>query len=760
MSMIKQDALYQLLPAIYRLRDAAEGEPLRALLEVIEREFNKVEANTRQLYDNWFIETCEEWVIPYIGDLLGVKHLHTFDTTVFSQRAWVANTLSYRRRKGTAPVLEQLARDITGWPARVVEYFQLLSTTQHFNHLRPGNFRTPDLRDTNALELLGTPFETAAHTVDVRRISHQRGRYNIPNIGLFLWRLQDYTLPRSTARLVGSATSGRYTFSPLGIDMPLFNCPRSETEITHIAEEINLPGQLRRRVLYDELEQRRRDLVEGASTETVIRRGQYFGRQPVLQVFADGQEIPPEKMLVCHLETWRRPPLEKIYHRSDGSLQSMPIAVAIDPQLGRLTFPNGQVPGKVQVTCSYGFSGDVGGGPYNRQDSIDQWYDPIERPATWQMGVTRDPAILNEAKDPTLLTDTLTGAVERWNAYVANHPGAFGMIAMMDNDSYDENLTGPRRIQIPEGSRLAIVAADWPQRDVPGLPGSKERRVGELVPFERRPHIDGRISVEGDAPATTLNPGEVIFDGLLIEGKLTVVAGKLGRLRVAHCTLVPEKGGLAVNTQNEQLAIILESSISGSIALAETVKKLRIASSTIDAADNPAVEAPGTDADFRNSTFFGAVRVQTLAADGCIFNEPLEVLRRQSGCVRFCFLPPESAAPRRYRCQPDLEIVTQIELAAEKARKEQRVLSIDERQEIRRKVIAAMVPGYTSRAYGHPGYAQLERKCPQQIRTGAEDSSEMGVFSSLLQPQREANLQAILEEYLPFGLEAGIFFVT
>jgi hypothetical protein len=36
----------------------------------------------------------------------------------------------------------------------------------------------------------------------------------------------------------------------------------------------------------------------------------------------------------------------------------------------------------------------------------------------------------------------------------------------------------------------------------------------------------------------------------------------------------------------------------------------------------------------------------------------------------------------------------------------------------------------------------------------------MGVFCMLQQPQRLKNLQVALEEYLRFGLEAGIFFVT
>jgi hypothetical protein len=36
----------------------------------------------------------------------------------------------------------------------------------------------------------------------------------------------------------------------------------------------------------------------------------------------------------------------------------------------------------------------------------------------------------------------------------------------------------------------------------------------------------------------------------------------------------------------------------------------------------------------------------------------------------------------------------------------------------------------------------------------------MGVFNSLMQPQREANLRTALDEYLRFGLAAGVFFVT
>jgi hypothetical protein len=71
-----------------------------------------------------------------------------------------------------------------------------------------------------------------------------------------------------------------------------------------------------------------------------------------------------------------------------------------------------------------------------------------------------------------------------------------------------------------------------------------------------------------------------------------------------------------------------------------------------------------------------------------------------------------------------------------------------------------LIPQFTSRRYGDPGYAQLAVSCAEEIRRGAEDESEMGAFHDLFQPQRASNLQARLEEYTPAGMNVGIVFVT
>jgi hypothetical protein len=735
MSQTGSERLYHLLPAIHRLRDAASGEPLRALLGVLEGELARLEGDIARLYDNWFIETCDEWVVPYIGDLLGVRGLLPVQNGAFSQRGLVANTLASRRRKGTAAVLEQLARDLTGWPAKAVEFFERLVATQALNHVRPTNLSTASLRSADQLELVDGPFESATHTVDVRHIDNGRGRYNIPHVGLFLWRLQSYAIARSTARAVSDPPDGRYRFHPLGYDAPLFNRPRTELGIGQLAGEVNVPGALRRRPLYDELEAYRQALVDGTPPRLL-----YFAAPPVLQVFvqrsADGafEPIPSEEMLICHLgdpttgpppADWRRPPTSKAYRRtSDGQQVERPIQVAVDPVLGRLAFPAGLTPHGVEVSYAYGFSGDVGGGPYDRRRSLAA---ALTRPVVWQMGVT--PAA---PANQTQLVRTLAEAIQAWNA---QPPGTVGVIAVMDSRTYAESLTGAHAIAIPAGSQLTIAAADWPEEDVPGAPGLTQRVVGRLTPSGRRPHLRGDLAVRGTAAAERLDPGELVIDGLLIEGRLSVLAGNLGTLRLAHTTLVPSAGGLNVEAagqtgeQNARLSLVVDHSIVGPLTVPDTVQRLRITESLVDGAQALAIVAPATE--IQASTILGPSRLRSLEASNSLFIGAVQVSRRQVGCVRFCYLPLGSQAPRRFRCQPAD--------AASAGR---------------------AMPQFTSLTYGQPGYAQLAPACPAAISAGADDEGEMGVFHALQQTHRLKNLRASLEEYLRFGLEAGVSFVT
>ena len=103
--------------------------PLQELLNRIGGQVAVVRRSIDRLWADQSIETCDDWVIPYIGDLLGTNLVNGLDAR--GQRLDVAKTIHYRRRKGTLAVLEELARDVTGWDAHVVEGFRRLARTRH-----------------------------------------------------------------------------------------------------------------------------------------------------------------------------------------------------------------------------------------------------------------------------------------------------------------------------------------------------------------------------------------------------------------------------------------------------------------------------------------------------------------------------------------------------------------------------------------------------------------------------------------------------
>jgi len=349
--------LFELLPTVHRLRDG-EGvgdtrNALRALIDVIASQVAVLEEDLEQLYDDQFIETCAPWVAPYIGDLIGYRTLYGLTDKIGSPRAEVANTIAYRRRKGTASMLEQLARDVTGWDARAVEFFQLLATTQYMNHIRRQNIAWVDMRRSSTLAHIGTPFDTAAHTADMRRIARRRGRFNIPNVGLYLWRIQDYELANSPAvKLVASPADRRYLFSPTGSNAPLFNHSVAEDTITHIAERANVPQPITRRELWDDV-------------------GAYYPSSIAVRFGAT--TLPASAVAACDLSDF-----------GPGWAYPATNTVLIDPVLGRLSLPPALVvdgqPIKMRdpvVTFHYGFPADMGGGPYSRVKTFTEDITPI-----------------------------------------------------------------------------------------------------------------------------------------------------------------------------------------------------------------------------------------------------------------------------------------------------------------------------------------------------------------------------------------------
>ena len=671
------ETMYQRLPAIHRIRDAKQGYPLRELLSVIAEQVAAMEENLEQLYDDQFIETCAQWVAPYIGDLIGYRTLHGVVPGVASPRADVANTIRYRRRKGTASMLEQVARDVTGWPARAVEFFQLLGWTQYMNHQRSQAHYAPDLRQRERLQWLDTPFDTVAHTAEMRRISTGAGRYNIPNIGLFLWRVRAFPLTRSPAVADASLGGGLLLrFNPLGTDMPLYNTPETEEMISHLAEPINVPLPLERRWLKAHL-----DDYYGTDQSLVL---ELAGATP-----ADStQLIPRSDICICDLsdiEDGGGTVIGWAHQPAPGSGK-----VAIDPVLGRIAF--GDLPATpVLASFHYGFTIAIGGGEYERGSA--GLVEPVQ---TVSGGAALQPAL--------------------------NAVQGGGTVEVTDSYHYLESPT----ITVDPGASVTLRARN----------GSRPLLLAS-----------GDITLNLGAEST------LILDGWVITGGMLAMADhgddEPRQLILRDCTLVPTTANLALSVAHPFAAIELERCITGPLHIA-TDAEVELRECIVDAT-NPELEAyraPGIDEllaggamTLESCTVIGKIHTRqlTLASD-CLFvaqlvevgetwSAPLWVERRQKGCVRFSFVPRGSRIPRRYHCQPEAgDLQTR--------------------------------PHFTSLLYGDPGYCQLRQATPDSIRRGAHDESEMGMLHGLYQPQRETNLKVRLDEYLRFGLKAGIFYAS
>ena len=682
--MTTAERLYNLLPAIHRIKDADQGYPVRDLLTLVAEQVAALEENLEQLYDDQFIETCSPWVAPYIGDLIGYRSLHGVAPNVASPRADVANTIRYRRRKGTASMLEQVAHDVTGWPAHVVEFFQLLGWTQYMNHHRPIALYGPDLRNWEKLSWRDTAFDTLAHTIDVRRISKGAPRHNIPNIGLFLWRVRGFPLSRSPA--VEDPTIGgglRFRFNPLGTDMTVFSKPDTEEEITHLAEPKNVPLPLARRWLKAHLDE-------------------YYGLGKSLLVELPGnppQPVPRDHVTICDLSDLKDGGGNVIGWAHQPSAGTG--LLAIDPVLGRMAFAD--APGSTALaTFHYGFTTAIGGGEYERPDQ--EVVTPLQ---VVQNGAPLQPALDAVQNSGTVEANDSGRFVETPHITV----NAGKTVILRARNGARPLLVGGGDIDLNLGPEATLILDGWViTRGTLIVPDTNDTQPRHLI-LRDCTLVPGPRTKGGGSPPQVDDPGLVILH-------------PFAKVRLERCITAP-----------------LHAIPGAEVTLTECVMDATEEERVAFRGPNGDPLAPGGVVTLEQCTVIGKVHTQeiTLASD-CIFaaalmgtgetwKAPLWADRRQQGCIRFSFVPPGSRTPHRYRCQPE-EGGSQIR------------------------------PHFTSLRYGDPGYCQLRQSTSGKIRRGAHDESEMGVMHDLFQPQRETNLRIRLEEYLRFGLKAGLIYAS
>jgi Phage tail protein (Tail_P2_I) len=376
------DKLWNLLPAVYRAQDTDQfgsNGPLREVVNRIGAQVANVRRNIDRMWEDQSIETCDDWAIPYLSALLGANLVSGLDAR--AQRIDVAKTIYYRRRKGTVAILEEIASAITGWDAKVVEFFRRMGRTRH--GLDPAIGPSPlgdddetrlqvaeglvgpitrtaiggfaDLRDVYGASKAGTAFDEYFHTADMRKPLGSTGWYNIPRLGVFLWRLKSYGVgPVTPVPVLGCP--GWYTFDPTGRDIPLFAAGRGN-DGNAFGDNWVSPAE--------------------AQLPTPIS-------QQLLDTNAPVQPVPtPAQMDAEDAAYWRRRTQSGADQRVNLYPDDLSVTAVTDPPAGapipsnqlrirpeRGRFLQGGSPPPATapvVAYHYGFPSDIGAGPYDRR---------------------------------------------------------------------------------------------------------------------------------------------------------------------------------------------------------------------------------------------------------------------------------------------------------------------------------------------------------------------------------------------------------
>ena len=495
------DKLWNLLPAIYRAEDTEVSDkkgPLRELVNRIGAQAAILRRSMDRMWEDQSIETCDDWVIPYIADLLATNLTASLDAR--GQRLDVAKTIYYRRRKGTVAILEEIAADITGWNARVVEFFRRMGRTRH--GLDPeiglpsatddpaGNYTLQlveglvgaltgtgiggwaDLRNAYGDSKTDSAFDEFFHTADFRRGQGQVGWYNISHLGVFLWRLRSFGSDEKIdpTTPVFDPNCKQYTFDPTGREIPLFaKATRSYGDNWVSPAEWQLPTPISTALL-------QADLKLPSDQQHLYAA-----------IAADGISIQ-----LRSLGVFRKPGNFYDLVSSDQ--------VKIFPERGRFSLTTDD---KVYVTYHYGFSSTIGSGPFDRR-------------------------ILREKLAP--LTDPASVVSGGGNALTGPNPP-----------------TGPLASLAPAGTitigdSLTYDAVSDVGNTTAGIQQVTLRAVNKSRPLIRLP---GPNLTEWAFTGT--DGGKLFLEGLFVSGGDIVLGGVFDSVTLTCCTFDPGTSGETAN---------------------------------------------------------------------------------------------------------------------------------------------------------------------------------------------------------------------
>jgi hypothetical protein len=722
------EKLWELIPSIHRHEDGIAEHPgaLRALIEIIAEQAALLRRSQDRLWDDAFIDLCDDWAVPYLGELVATRMISALNKR--GRRVDVAKTIYYRRRKGTPRVLEELIADICGWEGKVVESFRFLGRHRHGLDPRLPDLLEPapgwaDLRVPRLAELTDSAWDRFAHTPDLRRPRGQDGRWNIPRVTFHLYRLAAFELDGVTPRPRAGNTT--FTFDPSGRDVPLFMprqraAPRRRAgaEVRYDWEQWTsarpweVPAPMGCRVLghaeYELDEALLFDMAlagvsQAARDELVPLLGWRFGSEKALRDHIDTLANDVELLSPGNWDRIRRGALIAACGKHDlypdavaiwpsatapiareriaaGNLDGFTLAVpaaidaVIDPVRGRFRITAAAAPpGAVRVSYWYGFGGAIGAGGHDRRATVVDSPDVVVTPAPPTGGVIA----------------------------AADLP-ANGISEIFDSATY-----------VPAGS---------------ANPGAVVRLVIQAANFAR-PYV--RLAGDWVFTASAAQEGVLEIDGLWIGASAAasvILRGAWSKVVLRHTTLDPGgvdcDGGalppvrLWIEGQIDELRI--ERSITAAIATrnAGLVDRILVTDSILDGtlSGGTALATTPVCVDLARVTVLGKLDVERLYATDTLVTGAVDVTDTQHGCFRFSAAPPGSRLPHPYRS---------VELAG---------------------------TPLASERFGDPDYTWLAETAPDELERGGEHGSEIGAWSAQLNPIKQDGLASKVQEYLPFGL--------
>ncbi len=515
--------ILDLVPPLDRLNiEKGENKELAVLLHVLQSQADAIAANIDLLYDNWFIESCDDWVVPYIAELLNIPETLADATHIPRQRALVANTLCYRAYRGTVSALECAVQDATGWSVFLVEGLtRQFTSTQH--QIQPSE--QPALLNMVTEESPQpppSPFNDYRTSYSVYQTPSSPATAG-DSVTLYYW--QQHLVERTNIE-ASPGMDGSFFLDPLGFKINLMlPVKRSSVASYSLPTPLAVPMALSRQV-FEDLLMSNPALISDAFT-----------------LFFNGTALPADCLYVANLSA----PLSAGENRSwKNKAADRPLAL-VDPEIGRVKLftpdtHGAEKPYSIHATYWITTGGHIGGGLYDRSARLVR-PDATSRSVLIAKNVSTH---LQIPKGFDAVFSSLEQALKDWQSGSAEET----IIQIADNDrhivpetplEFDEN-SRKLTIQSAQGFMPTLIGSLTLRSDHPG----NDVWIGGC-------RLSGQIAFTGNIDLTLLDSTVWVEDGAAISGisnELSPSIHQHSRVSLEHCIV----GSLKLPSQSCRLS--------------------------------------------------------------------------------------------------------------------------------------------------------------------------------------------------------------